>query len=188
MSSLTFYSQDTFPSTFVSSWAYQDPHTQYKSDFLTLIDPALEDTDLSTLMADFFPPSAPVEATHTVEGGYTIQKDVDVLSVKIVNLEKVLLNNDHCLADVALEVIDQGRCLSQASLKIDSMAEKLSGLAKTVNQLISTVNGLATTTGELIESEQNTIEKFRKLVGELRGPSMSAPQTVRRNGAGNITP
>ncbi|KAH3503004.1 hypothetical protein KXV55_005656 [Aspergillus fumigatus] len=188
MSSSTFYSQDTFPSTFVSSWAYQDPHTQYESDFSTLIDPALEDTDLSTLTADFFPNSAPVEITHMVEGGYTIQKDVDGLSTKIVNLEKVLLNNDHCLTDVASEVVDQGRCLSQASLKIDSMAEKLSGLAKTVDQLISTVNDLATTTGELVESEQHAMEKFRRLVGELGGPSTSAPQTARRNGAGNITP
>jgi hypothetical protein len=89
MSSSTFYSQDTFPSTFVSSWAYQDPHTQYESDFSTLIDPALEDMDLLTLTADLFPPLAPVETTHIVEGGYTIQKDVDGLSTKIVNLEKV---------------------------------------------------------------------------------------------------
>lgn len=86
------------------------------------------------------------------------------------------------------EVVDQGRCLSQASLKIDSIAEKLSGLAKTVDQLISTVNDLATTTGELVESEQHAMEKFRRLVGELGGPSTSAPQTARRNGAGNITP
>jgi hypothetical protein len=89
MSSSTFYTQDTFPSTFVSSWAYQDPHTQYEADLSTLIDPALGGTDLSALAADICPHSASVETTHMVEGGYTIQEDVDGLSEKIVNLEKV---------------------------------------------------------------------------------------------------
>ncbi|RHZ48750.1 uncharacterized protein CDV56_103921 [Aspergillus thermomutatus] len=188
MSSSTFYTQDTFPSTFISSWAYQEPHTQYESDLSTLIDPALGDTDLSGLEADILPLSASVETTHLLEGGYTVQKDIDGLSKRIVNLEKVLLNNDICLADVATEVADQGRCLSQASQKIDSMAEKLSGLAKTVDQLISTVNGLATTTGELVESEQHAMEKFRRLVGDLGGPPTSTSHTARRNGAADITP
>jgi hypothetical protein len=89
MSSSTFYPQDTFPSTFVSSWAYQDPHTQYEPDLTTLIDPALGDTEFSALAADICPHSASVETTHMVEGDYTIQKDVDRLSEKIVNLEKM---------------------------------------------------------------------------------------------------
>lgn len=89
MSSSTFYTQDTFPSTFISSWAYPDPHAQYEADLSTLIDPALGDTDLSALAADLCPHSPAVETTHLVEGGCTIRKEVDGLSNKIVNLEKV---------------------------------------------------------------------------------------------------
>lgn len=89
MSSSTFYTQDAFPSTFSSSWAYPEPNTQCESDLSALIDPALRDMDFSDLAADIFPPSASVETTHIVEEGYPIQNEVDGLSKNIVKLEKV---------------------------------------------------------------------------------------------------